>query len=412
MVHAGPSMGRNGPGISDNCDYLWIRIPNFMAGVYIHIPFCRQACHYCNFHFSVSLGNKDAYLEALLSEMALRKRFFDGSGKGEVLPHLDTIYFGGGTPSLLSTRELMVVFDGLSQFFSWDGDSEITLEANPDDLTPKMLVGLAKTPINRLSIGIQSFHQADLHYMNRSHSAEQAICALDSALEAGFHNITVDLIYGTPTMDHAAWIQNLDMIVTRDIPHISAYALTLENKTPLDFYVRKGKMLPPEEEKMASQYESLIEYMEENGYAHYEVSNFARKGFQSRHNMSYWTGLPYLGLGASAHSHVSGMRCWNPSNTSKYIQTIKKGVLPLEEERLTPVQQLNEYIMVSLRTSMGCSLDHIGATWGAEKSERLRQAALVYLDRGWMQVKEDHLTLNGPSMFFADGIAAELFFES
>jgi putative oxygen-independent coproporphyrinogen III oxidase len=378
-----------------------------MAGIYIHVPFCRQACHYCNFHFSVSLRQTSRYLECLLLEIDRQRNFFGGTSGGR--PRLDSIYFGGGTPSILKEAELDRVFDRLSRFFSFDSQSEITLEANPDDLDREKLLALKQTQVNRLSIGIQSFHAPDLAYMNRIHDPVQAARAIDNALAAGFDNLTVDLIFGTPTMDDHLWKQNLQQVIDYQIPHLSAYALTVEPKTPLEVKIRRGQMPPVEEERTARQFEIMVETMHRAGYAHYEVSNFARPGHYSRHNLSYWTGQSYLGLGPSAHSYRPGQRWWNVSNTQQYIASVSQGELPRETEILTPAQQFDEYMMTSLRTMWGCALDTVEKNWGRARRELLEKQSAKHIRSGWMAETENHLVLTPGGMLFADRIASDLF---
>lgn len=380
-----------------------------MAGIYIHIPFCRQACHYCNFHFSVSQRHKAEFLDCLLKEIEMRKDFFGKPQDQEKKFRLDSIYMGGGTPSILSIEELNSIFDRLSEFFDYDQSAEITLEANPDDLTYEKLEALRQTPINRLSIGIQSFFAEDLAYMNRVHSPGQAIEAIENALKLGFKNLTIDLIYGTPTMNDLQWKENLQRIIGFGIQHISAYALTVEPKTALDVFIRRGQAKPVEEEQSARQFEMMVEMLARQGYKHYEISNFALPGKFSRHNLSYWTGDPYLGLGPSAHSFRGMERSWNPPNTTKYIQSIQKGQLPLESEQLSPAQRYDEYLMTSLRTMWGCDLTQVKEGWGEKKRAELEKQAERYIDQGLMVKKDSHLILTEKGRLFADRIASDLF---
>lgn len=380
-----------------------------MAGIYIHVPFCRQACHYCNFHFSVSLKQTASYLECLLREIDMQRDFFGEPAGGK--PSLDSLYFGGGTPSILEVGALEKVFERLSGYFSFGPQSEITLEANPDDLDKEKLQALKQTPVNRISIGIQSFHAPDLGYMNRIHDPAQAARAIEYALAAGFEDLTVDLIFGTPTMDDHIWKNNLQKVLDYKIPHLSAYALTVEPKTPLEVKIRRGQMPPVEEELTARQFELMIEMMDRAGYAHYEVSNFARPGQYSRHNLSYWTGKPYLGLGPSAHSFRPGQRWWNVSNTGQYIASVREGVLPCETEILTTAQQFDEYVMTSLRTMWGCGLETVDRNWGRARRKSLVDKAASHIHIGWMKETGEHLVLTPKGMLFADRIASDLFWE-
>jgi len=380
-----------------------------MAGIYIHIPFCRQACHYCNFHFSVSQRHKEGFLACLLKEIELRHDFFVKPEKPGEKFKLDSLYLGGGTPSILSISELNSIFERLAAYFDFDQYAEITLEANPDDLTIEKLKALRQTPINRLSIGIQSFHAADLKYMNRVHTPGQAVQAIEDALKQGFENMTIDLIYGTPTMNDAHWKENLQRTIDFGIQHISAYALTVEPKTALDLFIRRGQAKPVEEEQSARQFEIMVEVLARHGYQHYEISNFALPEKFSRHNLSYWTGKHYLGLGPSAHSFRGSERSWNPPNTTKYIQSIQKGSLPLESEQLTLAQQYDEYLMTSLRTMWGCNLDKVKERWGEKKREDLEKQIRRYVEQGLMFEADHHLILTEKGRLFADRIASDLF---
>ena len=380
-----------------------------MAGIYIHIPFCRQACHYCNFHFSVSLRHKGEFLDCLLKEVDLRKDFFGKTRDQGGKYRLESIYLGGGTPSILGIEELNRIFERLSEFYDFDQSAEITLEANPDDLTFEKLEALRETPVNRLSIGIQSFHAADLAYMNRIHSPRQAIQAIENAQKLGYQNLTIDLIYGTPTMNDLQWKENLERTLGFGISHISAYALTVEPKTALEVFIRRGQAKPVEEEQSARQFEIMVDLLAGHGYQHYEISNFALPGKFSRHNLSYWTGKPYLGLGPSAHSFRGTERSWNPPNTTKYINSISQGNLPLESEQLTPAQRYDEYLMTSLRTMWGCDLKKVEVEWGEEKRAELETQTRQYIEQGLMIKKDNHLILTEKGRLFADRIAGDLF---
>ena len=380
-----------------------------MAGIYIHIPFCRQACHYCNFHFSVSLRQKEAFVDCLLQEVDMQKGFFGEPAQGKDKPFLDSIYVGGGTPSILEADQLARIFDRISRYFAFDASCEITLEANPDDLSRDKLSALKQSPVNRLSIGIQSFHAADLAYMNRIHSPDQALESLAFARKAGFENLTVDLIYGTPTMSDPQWRENLQTVFELDIPHISAYALTVENRTALEVMIRKGQAVAVDEEQTARQFEIMLELMAGQGYGHYEISNFARPGQFSRHNLSYWTGQPYLGLGPSAHSYKNGQRWWNLSNTSRYIASVRQGILSAETEVLTRAQRFDEYVMTSLRTMWGLSLRHVEENWGPQRREWLQAGAREHMRRGLLIEQGGKMVLTDKGKLFADRIASDLF---
>jgi oxygen-independent coproporphyrinogen-3 oxidase len=373
-----------------------------MAGIYLHIPFCKQACYYCNFHFSTSLAQKEALVAALLQEMKLRHLYLQGQP-------VNTLYFGGGTPSLLSDSELQQIMEKLQQLFNIAPDAEITLEANPDDLQPEKLLALKAAGVNRLSIGVQSFHETDLRWMNRAHNSEQALTCIRNAHAAGFQNLSIDLIYGGPTLSDAGWEQNVQQAIALQIPHLSCYALTVEPGTALDSFIRRQKVAPVEPDKAARHFEMLMQWLTAAGYEHYEISNFALPGWHSRHNSSYWKGEHYLGLGPSAHSFNGNSRQWNVSNNSAYINGIQEGKVPFEQEILTVDMQLNEYIMTSLRTSAGCDLQLVAREYGEDKRRQLETGSREFILSGKMVRTENTLVLTREGRLFADGIAAELF---
>ncbi len=379
-----------------------------MSGIYIHIPFCRQACHYCNFHFSVSHRNIDPFLKALLKEIEMREHFFQGSNKSEKSV-IESVYFGGGTPSVLATKSLDTILKKVSKQFNISENAEITIETNPDDLSLNKLMGYKAIGVNRLSIGTQSFHASDLAYMNRIHTPGQAIESIKNSKKAGFSNITIDLIYGTPGLTDRLWQENLERVVDFEIPHISAYALTVEPKTPLEYMIRKGKASPVDEEQSARQFAQMLHFLQDKGYLHYEISNFARSGCFSRHNLLYWTDASYLGLGPSAHSHLPGKRCWNIANTTAYIQAINDGNIPQEMELLSDTQQFDEYVMTSLRTMWGCDLKHIKEKWGEPSVKKIELQAEKHIRNEMLTKKEGRLILTDRGKLFADGIASDLF---
>ncbi len=368
-----------------------------MAGIYVHIPFCQQACNYCNFHFSTSLRYKNELLGALLKETELQKNYLEDDV-------IETIYFGGGTPSLLNILDLKLQIGKIGQFFNISKDAEITLEANPDDITEEKLLGWKKIGINRLSIGVQSFFEEDLLWMNRAHNARQAIDNLQFAIQH-YNNITVDLIYGHPLLTNEKWQQNVAKVIALGIPHISCYALTVEPKTPLQKMITEKKKEDVQPEKQAEQFLLLMQWLDDAGYEHYEISNFARPGFRSRHNSSYWQGKKYLGLGPSAHSFNGERRQWNISNNNLYMESLEKNKLPFEQELLNPAQKLNEYIMTSLRTAEGLDLKKIPM----ELREQILTECKKYLDTGKVSLLNEKLVLTNKGKLFADGIAAELF---
>jgi oxygen-independent coproporphyrinogen III oxidase len=372
-----------------------------MAGIYLHIPFCRQACHYCNFHFSTSLKQKNEFVEALLKEIHLQSTYLPSEP-------VNTIYFGGGTPSLLTIDELTSILQTLRQTFAVAADAEITLEANPDDIVEEKLKDWKEVGINRLSIGVQSFFEEDLRWMNRAHTAQQAIDNLQLAKKY-FDNITIDLIYGTPTLPDDKWQHNVQQAIALGIPHLSCYALTVEPGTALAHMINKHKTTDVNTEDQARQFLQLMNWLQAAGYEHYEISNFALPGMRSRHNSSYWQGAPYLGLGPSAHSFNGESRQWNISNNALYIKSLKENKVPFEIEHLTGTQRLNEYIMTSLRTTEGLSLEYVANRFGEKAAGKLRQEAKPFIDAGKMQLNNDYLQLTQEGRLFADGIAAELF---
>lgn len=372
-----------------------------MAGIYIHIPFCKQACHYCNFHFATSLHYKNDLIDALLKEIGLQKNYLGG----EIV---ETIYIGGGTPSLCSAAEIKKLLDAVRNYYPLTDDPEITIEANPDDISEVLLEEWKQAGVNRLSIGVQSFFEEDLRWMNRAHNAGQAIDSLNSAKKY-FSNITIDLIYGFPLLSNEKWKQNVDRIIAFDIPHISCYALTVESKTPLDKMISQKKTAPMDPDKQSEQFLLLMQWLENAGYEHYEISNYAKPsssagkpGWKSRHNSSYWRGKKYLGIGPSAHSFNGSSRQWNVANNRLYIESINTESVPFEKEELSSTQKLNEYIMTSLRTMEGTALG-IAGNGLLEKSKKFR-------DRGLMKLVFNSLVLTKEGKLLADGIAADLFY--
>ncbi|MFT3845664.1 MAG: radical SAM family heme chaperone HemW [Lacibacter sp.] len=377
-----------------------------MAGIYIHIPFCRQACHYCNFHFSTSLHYKNDFVVALLKEIELQST----NNYLQNQP-VETLYFGGGTPSLLSNDELNAITAQLYRHFSITKNAEFTLEANPDDISNEKLSGWKNTGINRLSIGIQSLFEEDLQWMNRSHTAAHAKKVIEQSRDAGFEHFTVDLIYGTPGLTDDKWKQNLEWVVRQNITHLSCYALTVEEKTPLEKQIRQHKKENTNTEQQSRQFFQLMDYAEQAGFEHYEISNFAKPGHRSKHNSSYWEAVHYLGLGPSAHSFNGNSRQWNVSNNQQYIQSLQQNNIPIEKEELTSTQKLNEYIMTSLRLMEGCDLNKVKEAFGNEQADQLKKEALSFILKDWLKEESDHLILTREGKLFADRIASDLFFE-
>lgn len=377
-----------------------------MAGIYLHIPFCKQKCTYCNFHFSTSLSGKDDLLRAMLRELEMQKDYLQGQA-------IETIYFGGGTPSLLSADEIMRFIDAIYKLFPVQELKECTLEANPDDLTKNYLQALKTTAVNRFSIGVQSFKESDLRFMNRAHDSQQADYAIKAAQDAGFSNLTIDLIYGTPGLSDKDWKYNLAQVTALQIPHFSAYALTVEEGTVLSHNIKKKKAIAPDNEQAAGQFGILMEDAAQMGYDHYEISNLALPGHHAVHNTNYWRGKAYLGIGPSAHSFDGSHRRWNIANNVLYTQNIlARQHIPYEEELLTNTQRLNEYIMTSLRTMWGCDLDKIGREWSSDHANELKRNAGKFVERGQLTEQDGKLILSNAGKLFADGIAGELFFVS
>ncbi|MBD2717111.1 radical SAM family heme chaperone HemW [Microvirga sp. STR05] len=332
-----------------------------MPGLYLHIPFCKQACHYCDFHFSTSMALKSRLVEAITQELALRADYLGPQAT------LETIYFGGGTPSLLTQAELDQIFEAIHRHFRVAADAEVTLEANPDDLTPQKVRELAASPVNRLSIGLQSFHEPHLRLMNRAHSAQESTAAVRLAQDAGFENISVDLIYGVPAADHSIWEQDMAAAFALGVPHLSCYALTVEPDTVFGRRQQKGTFRPPPDEFVARQFELLLLEMARHGYQQYEISNFCRPGRESRHNSAYWRGVPYLGLGPSAHSFNGSSRQYTLANNPQYVAAVlERAEVPATVEHLTPLDRANEYLMTSLRTAQGTDLRHLRDALGVD----------------------------------------------
>lgn len=381
-----------------------------MAGIYIHIPYCKQKCHYCDFHFSVSLRTKDDLIRALKKELILRKDEIDEA--------VETIYFGGGTPSLLVDYEIKELLDLINNNYDVIKDAEITLEANPDDLTQDYLEKLTKTPVNRLSIGVQSFFDEDLRFMNRAHTAEEAINSIKYAQSVGFENITIDLIYGTPGLSITKWKQNLATFLELNIPHLSSYALTVEDRTALDYFI-KTKKIPPLNDALSKQhFEILISTLEDANYWQYELSNFAKDSFFSKHNSAYWQNKKYLGFGPSAHSYNTVSRSWNVANNSKYIKLLQNNILPGSSESLTLADRYNEYIMTGLRTMWGVSFDRIRLDFGIKYLDYFKNSIEHFVTNNQLRIVDfsinlgldKRVTVSKEALFVIDGIISDLFY--
>lgn len=372
-----------------------------MAGIYIHIPFCKQACHYCDFHFSTSLKKSDAMILALAKELVLRKNEF----KGELV---ETIYFGGGTPSILSSEDLNYLIDEVYANYKVSDNPEITIEANPDDLDDERILELAKSSVNRLSIGVQSFFEEDLKLMNRAHNANEAKKCLELAVQY-FDNISVDLIYGIPGLTNEKWLENIQILLDLNIPHISSYALTVEHKTALEKMIQKGEIPALDDGVAHEQFLMLVDKLEANGFVHYELSNFGKPNYFSQNNSAYWLGKKYIGIGPSAHSYDGLNRSWNIANNSLYIKSIEEFKLPNEVEKLTKSDRYNEYVMTGLRTVWGVSLERIEKEFGKDYLEYLLQNAQRFLDDEKLIIESNILKTTKKGKFFCDGIASDLF---
>ncbi len=372
-----------------------------MAGIYIHIPFCKRACHYCDFHFSTSFKYKDELVAALKQEIILQKQYLQNED-------IETIYFGGGTPSVLETTEINALLETVFTNFKVKADAEITLEANPDDLHPQKIRDLKLTPINRFSIGVQSFFEEDLVWMNRAHNAAEAFTSIKTAQDYGFENITIDLIYGYPLLTNEKWQYNLEQFFNLQIPHLSAYSMTVEPQTALASFISKKKQPAMNEEQSAAQFEFLMNETEKQGLEHYEISNFSLPGKHSRHNSNYWAGVKYLGIGPSAHSFNGKTRQWNVANNAKYLAALEKSEIPFTIESLSAEDCVNEYIMTALRTSKGLTLNFAEQIYPQSSAAIIKEAA-VFINQKWIIQNQENLSLTHEGKLYADHIAARLF---
>lgn len=371
-----------------------------MSGIYIHIPFCKQACHYCDFHFSTSTKYKNRMIDALCKEIELRKE--------EIDDEIQTIYFGGGTPSLLTSEEIEHIIDVVKDHYQVSQYPEITLEANPDDLSETIIKELAEGSVNRLSIGVQSFFEEDLKLMNRAHNAEEALNCIE-VTKVHFDNYSIDLIYGIPEMTEERWMENLQKALAFDVPHISCYALTVEPKTALKKFIEKGIVAPVNDEMAQKHHDLLVAETEKAGLDNYEFSNFGKPGFYSENNMAYWHGETYLGIGPSAHSYNGESRSWNVANNAKYMAAIEEGSLPMEREVLSNSDKYNEYVMTRLRTMWGISLTEVQELFGSEYHEYLLKQSESHISQELLLLSEGFLTVTKKGKFLSDGIASDLF---
>ena len=372
-----------------------------MSGIYIHIPFCKQACYYCNFYFSTSLKKKDELLNCLVKEISLRKKEL----KGDLI---ESIYFGGGTPSLLSTEEIQVLIDAVYNNFKVVENPEITLEANPDDLSEEKIIELSQSPVNRLSIGIQSFFEYDLKLMNRAHNVHEAKKCLEIATKY-FDNISVDLIYGIPDCSNEQWLANIRTALSFGIPHISSYALTVEPETALASFVKKGIIKNVDDDKAEEQFVILTDELSKAGFIHYELSNFGKNDFFSRNNSSYWLGKSYLGIGPAAHSFNGKQRSWNVQNNAIYIKKITQNKLPIQRETLSVTDRYNEYVMTGLRTIWGVSLEKINKDFGANYVKYLQMQSEKFITQELLYIENNILKTTKKGKFLSDGLASDLF---
>ncbi|MCK5822943.1 MAG: radical SAM family heme chaperone HemW [Bacteroidales bacterium] len=373
-----------------------------MAGIYIHIPFCKQKCFYCDFYSTTLLKNKPVFVKALNKEFYLQKDYLKNNC-------VETIYFGGGTPSVLTYDELMSIFNQIYNNFDVVDNPEITFEANPDDLTNDYLKELKHSPVNRLSIGVQSFFDDDLKTMNRRHNAAEAEAAVKLSQDVGFHNISLDLIYGLPKMNNQKWLHNLNTAFNLNIQHLSAYHLTYEPKTVFYNYLKNKIIIPVVEQESIDEYRTLVNKTKQEGFIHYEISNFGKKGFFSKHNSNYWRQEKYLGVGPSAHSFNNTSRQWNVKDTDKYISFIEKEILPYDSEILDPEKQYNDYIITSLRTMWGVDLDFLKEKFNERVVSYCLKSAEQYIKTKNMNLTDNHLILSEKGMLIADKIISDLF---
>jgi len=372
-----------------------------VSGIYIHIPFCKKACHYCDFHFSTSFKHKDQMIISLKNEILIRNRELKDK-------KIESIYFGGGTPSVLSTLEINSLIQTVFDNYIINDSVEITLEANPDDLSHEKILELSKTRVNRLSIGVQSFFQKDLTLMNRSHSSNQAIGCIKSASKY-FDNISVDLIYGIPGLDNSRWKENIEILISNNIPHISAYALTVEPKTALKKYIDNGIIAPIDDSQSQEQFYILLDILENHDYENYELSNFAKNKLYSVNNSAYWTRKNYIGIGPSAHSFNGNDRLWNIKNNVKYIESINNNILPNSKEVLSLIDKFNETVMFGLRTSRGISFVEIENDFGSIYKNQLIKNSQTHINNEFLIIKNNYLYITRKGKFLSDGIASDLF---
>lgn len=376
-----------------------------MAGIYLHIPFCKQACHYCNFHFSTSLAYKDKMITCLLEEIKLRQNYLANK-------NLTSIYFGGGTPSLLTAVELNRILGTLSDHFSWKADCEITIEANPDDIIPSYLEDIHSIGINRLSIGIQSFQTRDLEFMNRAHTSAESHAVLDMIDQSSINHVSADIIFGTPHLTDTELESNLHQILSHKVDHLSCYALTVEEGTALHHFIKHKKVAKLDDDQSARQFSLIQQALNQNGFEQYEVSNYARNQAYAVHNTNYWKSIPYLGLGPSAHSFNGKERSWNIANNQKYMSSILEGKVGFEVEKLKPSDQYNEFIMTRLRTKWGIPISELKDKFSLYNSH-FHNLSKSIIEKEWMVFDQNETyRLTPKGMLYADHIASVLFYIS
>jgi len=371
-----------------------------VSGIYIHIPYCKQACHYCNYHFSTSLNNKESVINSMLKEIEIKS-----VGINDLI---QTIYFGGGTPSFFATKEINKIINSIFEKFQISENPEITLEANPDDLSKAKLIELSQSYINRLSIGVQSFNDDELKLMNRSHNSNDAKTCIDNALKY-YDNISIDLIFGMPNSNLKTWESNLNYVTSWNLNHMSAYALTVEPKTALESFVKKNIIKPLNEDLVFEQHEFMCNKMSKHEYVNYELSSFAKKGYFSRNNSAYWLRKKYIGIGPSAHSFDGSYRSWNVSNNSLYIKDISENKMFSGREKLSIIDKYNEYVMTGLRTKWGISLTYLENNFGSYYKNNFETRIVKYVNTSLVVIKDDVFRTTIKGKFLADGIASELF---
>lgn len=371
-----------------------------MSGIYIHIPYCKQACHYCNYHFSTSLKNKENVINSMVKEIEIKSIGYNDL--------IQTIYFGGGTPSFFETKEINKIINSIFKKFKISPSPEITLEANPDDLSKTKLIELSESYINRLSIGVQSFNDEELKLMNRSHNSKEAKNCIDYALKY-YDNISIDLIFGMPNSNLKIWESNLNHVTNWNLNHMSAYALTIEPKTALESFVKKNIIKPLDEDLVFEQHEFMCNKMSKHEYVNYELSSFAKKGYFSRNNSAYWLRKKYIGIGPSAHSFDGTYRSWNVSNNNLYIKHITNNKMFSEREKLSIIDKYNEYVMTGLRTTWGISLTYLENNFGLFYKKHFENRIIKYVNTSLVVNKDNVFTTTIKGKFLADGIASELF---